>query len=95
LLTLYDRAVKRRGTLVVAAMCLAASVVGWHVIGDRLIASLQVEYPGTYNYEEYTFMRDASPWAGAAIGLVICGSAICVAVALRSTRAREPRDDGP
>jgi len=60
-----------REYLLALVVCALGVVLGWHFIGKELIDSLQVEQPGNKSYGEYTFMRDASPWAGAAIGFCL------------------------
>jgi hypothetical protein len=93
----YARVVTiRRVYLFASIVCALGVVLGWHFIGKELIDSLQVEQPGNKSYGEYTFMRDASPWAGAAIGFCVGLTAVGItagAARLLHHGHREARTD--
>lgn len=77
------------------AIFLIGGVLGWFLIGDWFVASLQVESPETNGYEEYVFMRNASPWAGALVGSLVSGSLMAVWWVVSHLRGRSRSADLP
>ena len=81
----------RQRSLTWAAVCLAGAVLGWFLIGGWLVSHLQVEHPGSYAYDEYVFMRDASRWFGVFAGAF--ATALATRSAMRLRRSRVDGDD--
>ena len=77
-----------RSWAVVVLLSAIGGVVGWFVLGTMLRDDLQVELPGSKEYSDYTFARDAAPWAGGAAGSL---AGLVVALILLGLLARGRR----
>ena len=82
----------RRTSLTAMAACVAGALLGWHLIGAALINTLQVEQAGSRSYDEYRFMRNASPWVGAAMGAVTALAIVGLTAAAISVPGRRTAD---
>lgn len=85
-----------RAWLLIGCLAGLGAPAGWFLLGAWLRSELQVEEPGSNDYSDYVFLRDAAPWSGAVLGplagLAVASFVVAVAVfASRCARSVEAR----